>query len=221
MSLGSVGRIRSISSRSRRCDLDLIGADERPYPKVDAFRPVVLRDEVGLFGPQLDPGHVAEPHDGAAAIGDDQVREFINRAQVRVGHEVDLHLISLGLADGGKVVVALERRLHVTGREVECGQAIGVDPDAHGDLAPALVVGHALNALDRRKLRLHGAKQVIGDRWHAALGRVETKVERRIRPIGSLHLDHRRLGFHRQFRADLLEPRGDLGQRLRAIVVQL
>ena len=40
--------------------LDLVDADQRPDAEVDRLLLVVLGDEVGLFGAQLDPGHVAE-----------------------------------------------------------------------------------------------------------------------------------------------------------------
>ena len=77
MSFGSVGRMRSISSRSRCATSISFDADQRPDPKVDALLLVVLRDHVGLFGAELDPRHVAQPHDRAAAVGDDQVFELV------------------------------------------------------------------------------------------------------------------------------------------------
>src|SRR5213594_2902617 len=133
--------------------------------------------------------------------------------------QVDLHEVALGLAHGGEEVVAPQRGVHVAGREVERGEAVRVDPDPHGNLAAALD-GHALDARQCRQLRLQRSQQPIGHGRHAALCGREAEVERRVRPIGALHLDHRRLGFRRQLRADLLEPRSDLGQRRRAAVVQ-
>ena len=135
---GSVGRMRSISSR-RRCATSIsFDADERPDAEVDAFALVVLGDHVGLLGAELDARDVAQAHDRAVAVGDDQVLELVDRAQVGVREQVDLDEVALGLADGGEVVVALQRRVHVAGREVERGEAVGIDPDAHRDLAAAL-----------------------------------------------------------------------------------
>ena len=119
-----------------------------------------------------------------------------------------------------RIVVAPQRRLHIAGREVERGEPIGIDPDAHGDLAAALD-GDPLDAGQRRELRLQRAQQPIGDGRHAPLRGGEAEVERGVGSIGALHFDARRLGFRRQFRSHLLEPRCDLGQRRRAVVVQL
>jgi hypothetical protein len=47
----------------------------------------------------------------------------------------------------------------------------------------------------------------------AALGRREAQVERRVRTVGALHVDGRRLGLGRQFTAHLLQARRDFGER--------
>jgi hypothetical protein len=61
-------------------DLDLVRADQRPDPQVDALLLAVLRDHVGFLGAEFDPRHVAQTHDGAGAVGDDQILELIGRA---------------------------------------------------------------------------------------------------------------------------------------------
>ena len=109
--------------------------------------------------PELDPRHVAQPHDGAVAVGHDQVLELLGRAQVGVGQQVDLDQVALGLADRGEVVVALQRGVHVAGREVERGQPIGIDPDPHGDRPPALDVVTRWTPAQRRELRLQRARR--------------------------------------------------------------
>jgi hypothetical protein len=96
--------------------------------------------------------------------------ELLDRAQVGVGEQVDLHEVALGLTDGGQVVVALDRRVDVARRQVDRGEAIGVDPDAHRDRPPAFLVGDALHAGDRRQLRLHVARQPVGELRETALG---------------------------------------------------
>ena len=153
-------------------------------------------------------------------VGHDQVLELVDGAQVGVREQVDLHQVALRPAHRGEVVVAAQRRVHVAGREVERGQAVGVDPHSHGDLA-ATLDGHALHAGQGRELWLERAQQPIGDGRHVPLGGREAQVERRVWPVGALDFDHRRLGLFRQLRADLLQARGDLGQRRRAAVVQL
>ena len=158
MSFGSVGRMRSISSR-RRCATSIsFDADERPDAEVDGLLLVVLGDHVGFLGAELDARDVAQAHDRAVAVGDDQVLELLGRAQVGVREQVDLHEVALGLADGGEVVVALQRRVHVAGREVERGEAIGIDPDAHRDLAAALDASRAARPRSVDELRLQRAR---------------------------------------------------------------
>ena len=72
-----------------------------------------------------------------------------------------------------------------------------------------------------RQLGLQVARQPVGERRNIALGGREAQVERRIRPIGALHLDHWGLGLGRQLGAHLLQPRRDLRQGRRAVVVEL
>ena len=191
-------------------DIDLVRADQRPNPKVDTFFPVVLRDHVGFFGPMLDLGHIFQPHDRASPIGDDQVFELHGRAQVGIRQQVDLHEVAFRSTDGRQEVVALEGCLHVSGREVERGEAIGVDPDSHGDLTAALE-GDPLDTGQRRELGLQRAQQPIRDGRHAALRRGKAEIEGCVGAIGALHFDRRRLSFRRQLGSYLLEPRRDLG----------
>ena len=110
--------------------------------------------------------------------------------------------------------------MHVAGREIQRGEAIGIDPDAHRD-RPAALEADALHARQGRELRLQRAREPVRHRGDVPLGRCEAEIERRVRPIGALHLDDRRLGFRRQLGAHLLQARGDLGERRRAVVVEL
>ena len=201
-------------------DVDLVHADQRPHAEVHGLLLAVLGDHVGLFGAQLHLRHVAQPHDGAGAVGDDEVLELLHRAQVGVGEQVDLDEVALRLADGGEVVVSPQRRLHVARRETERREPVGIDPDAHRELACALEA-HALHARHRGELRLERAREPVGDRRDVALARREAEVERGVRPVGALHLHHRRLGVRRQFRPHLLQPRRHLGERRGAAVVEL
>ena len=100
----------------------------------------------------------------------------VGRAQVGIREQVDLHQIALRSSDRGQKVVAPQRRLHVAGREVERGETIRVDPDAHGDLTAAFD-GDPLDAGQRRELRLQRAQQPIGDGRHAPLRGGEAEIE--------------------------------------------
>ena len=64
----------------------------------------------------------------------------------------------------------------LAGLGLERGKTIGVDPDAHGDLA-ATFEGHALDAGECRQLRLQRAQQPIRDGRHAALRRSKAEIE--------------------------------------------
>src|SRR5438876_557705 len=199
---------------------DLVATRQRPDAHVHGFFVAEFGDEVGFLRPQLDAGDVGQSHDRPVALGHDQVLELLGRAQIGVGKQVDLHQVALGLPHGGEVVVALQRRVHVAGREIERGQPVGVDPDPHGDGPPTEHV-HALHAGQRRELGLHVAGEPVGERRNLARRGREAQVERRIRPVGPLHLHHRWLGLGGQLGAHLLQPRGDLCQRRRTVVVQL
>ena len=61
-------------------DLDLVHAGHRPHAEVDALVLVVLRDQVGFLGAELNARHVAQAHDGAPALRDDQACELVRRS---------------------------------------------------------------------------------------------------------------------------------------------
>ena len=184
-------------------DVDLVHARERPHAEVDGHLLAVLGDHVGLFGAKLDTRDVAQPDECPTPIGDDQIVEFFRRAQIGVRQQAHLYEVPFRLAHRGEVIVPPQRRVHVTRREVERGQAIRIDPDAHGDLTAAFH-RHALHPRQRRELRLQRPHQPIRHARYVALGRREAQVERRVRPVGALHLDGRRLGLRGQLGANLL-----------------
>ncbi len=104
-------------------DVDLVHADERPDAEVHGLLLAVLRHHVRLFGAELHLRHVAAGARRAAAVGDDEILELLHRAQVGVGEQVDLDEVALRLADGGEVVVAPQRGVHVARREVRAPRA--------------------------------------------------------------------------------------------------
>jgi hypothetical protein len=132
---------------------DFVGADLRPHRQVDHLVPIQRTDVFGLLRAELDPRHVGEAHDRAVVLGDHQRREFGDRAQVGIGHQVHLHQIALGLAHRGEIVVALQRGVHVAGCQPVGGEAVGIGPDAHRQWARPFETD-ALHAGQRRELRL-------------------------------------------------------------------
>ena len=202
-------------------DLDLVRARQRPDAEIDALLIVVFGDHRRFFGAQLDARHVAQAHDAAVAIGDDQVLELLDGAQVGVREQIDLDEIALRLPDGREVVVPTQRLLHVAGRKIAGGEPIGIDPDAHRE-RPAAFEAHPLHAFAASTscgCSVRDSQSVSGG--HVALRRRETEIERRVRSIRPLHFDDRRLGLGGQLRAHLLQSSSDFGERSGAVVIEL
>ena len=128
--------------------------------------------------------------------------------------------LPLGLPDGRQVVVGGERLPHLRRADVERRHAIGLEPGAHGERAPAEDVG-ALHALDRRQARLHDADQVVGDLVVLEDRRAEAQVHRRELRVGRLDVDGGDLGLGRQIGAHLVHARADVGERVRGVEVEL
>ena len=70
-------------------------------------------------------------------------------------------------------------------------------------------------------LRLHDARQVVGDLVLIEIGGREAEIHRRELRVGGFELDDRRLGLRRQVVAHLRDLRLDLRQRGVGVVVQL
>ena len=149
-SLGSVGRMRSISLRSAAATSISFEPGSGQMPRYTPCSPLYFATIAASSAPELDARDVAQAHDAAVALGDDQVLELIDRAQIRVREQVDLHQVALGLTDRGEIVVALERSVHVARRKTARREPIGIDPHAHRE-RPAAFDGHALHALERRQ----------------------------------------------------------------------
>ena len=199
---------------------NLVGADQRPDPEVHPLQAVVLRHHLRFFSAFFHSRHIPEPHDGAATVRHDEFLKLVHGTQVRIREQIHLHEVALGPADGGQVIVAPQRGLHIAGREVVGRKAIGIDPHAHSDL-PSTFNRDALHPGQGGQLRLQGSQQPIRQRRHGPLRRRETEIKRRIGAIGTLHFHRRRFRLSRQLRPDLLQPRRHFGQCRRAVVVQL
>ena len=116
---------------------------------------------------------------------DDELPELLRRAQVGVGDEVHRHHRALGAAERRQVVVARQRVAHRRRRDAVRRHLVRLEPDAHGERAVAENVG-ALDAADGAQLRLHDARQVVGDLVLIEIGRREAEVHRRELIVGGL-----------------------------------
>ena len=176
------------------------------------FLVVVLRTED-------DVGNLAEPDDDAVLFLDDELTEFLGRPQIGVGDEVDRHHRSLGLAERGEIVVSRQRVAHGRRGNPERRHRVRLQPDAHRERPVAENVG-TLHAADGAQLRLHDARQVVGNLVLIEIGRREAEIHRRELGVRGLHLDDRRFRLRRQLIAHLRDLGLDLRQRRIGVVVQ-
>ena len=151
---------------------------------------------------------------------DHELPELVRRPQIGVGDEIHRHHRSLGMAERRQVVVPRQRVAHHRRRDAVRRHPIGLQPDAHGERARAENVG-ALHAADRAQLRLHDARQVVGDLVRIEIVRREPEIDRRELVVGRLEVDDRRLRLGRQIVAHLRDLGLDLRQRGVGVVVQL
>ena len=157
--------------------------------------------------------------DRIAVLTHDQLLELLARAEIGVRGQVDLDQLALGLADRGEIVVCRQGRAHLRRTDVERRQAVGLEPDAHGEGPRPEDIG-ALHALERRQPRLHDAHDVVGDFVLLEELRGEAQVGGGELAVGRLDVDDRHLRFRRQVAANLVDLGSDLGQRLGGVVVE-
>ena len=152
---------------------------------------------VVILGPQHHVADVGQADDGPVLFPDHQPLEFLHRTQIGIGGEVDLDERTLGVAEGGQVVVGGQRLAHLGRADVVGGHAFGFEPDAHGKGAAAEDVG-ALHAFDGGKAGLHHPGQIIGDLVLAQDIGGETEIGRGKLAVRRLDVDDRHLGLGRQ-----------------------
>ena len=136
---------------------------------------VVAAERIGCPRPQLDPGHVPDPDEGAIRVGaDDHVLELGGVGQPPLGLDVELELLVVAdrlRADPsgrGLDVLRLQGRDDVVRGHAEAGQPVGLEPDPHAVLEPAEQEGvtdaaHPLDVVedvDRRVVRQE--QRVVG-----------------------------------------------------------
>src|SRR5256884_3915279 len=117
MSLGSVGRIRHISAWSRLATSISLLPGSGQWPMYTASLSLNLVMKSASSAPSSTR---ATSDSRTIAPLRSATTRFLNSsgAQIGVGKQVDLHQVALGLPHGGEVVVALQRRVHVAGREI-------------------------------------------------------------------------------------------------------
>ena len=127
---------------------------------------------------------------------------------------------TLGPAERRQVVVPRQRVAHRRRRDAVRRHLVRLQPDPHRERAGAEDVG-ALHAADGAQLRLHDARQVVGDLVRIEVGRREAEIDRRELVVGRLQLDDRRLRLGRQIVAHLRDLGLNLRQRGVGVVVEL
>ena len=115
----------------------------RPGREVDAERHRRVARQRALavlvLGAELDAGDVLDLQERAVRVGaQHDVAELLGRDEAPFRLEVELELLvgrhgrGAEAADGGLVVLRLDRVGDVGGRDVQAGEALDVEPDPHG-----------------------------------------------------------------------------------------
>ena len=124
----------------------------------------------------------------AALLLHHELAKLLGCGEVGVGDQVDGRHGSLGLADGGQIVVGLKGLADIGSGDPECSQAVWLEPDPHGHDACSEHIG-TLDAVDGGELRLNDPYQKVGDlvRLHPLIGKAQ--VHCRSEFVGILELD--------------------------------
>ena len=197
-----------------------VGVGQNPDAHEDRLLAVKPHLRVVILRAQLHVGHVAQPHEPVAGLADDEIAELLDGAEIGVGGQVHLDQRTLGAADGGKEIIVGQRQANLVRADVERGQAVGFEPDAHGEGAAAQDV-RALHAFQRGEPGLDHADEVIGDLVRLQNVRGETQIAGGNLRVGGFDVDHGHFGLRRQVVADLVHLGADFGERLVGVVIQL
>ena len=199
-------------------DVERVRVRQRP----DAHEDRVLAAEtdfgVVIFRAERNVGDVAQAHERAAGLADDEIFEFLDRAQIGVRRQIDLDERTFRVADGGEKIIRRELFADLIRADVERREPVGFQPDAHRKSASAQNV-RALHAFERGQARLHDAHEIIRDLVRLQNVRRETQIAPGELRIGGLDVDDRHFGFRRQIVADLIYLRIDFRKRLVRVVI--
>jgi len=192
---------------------------QHPDPHEGGRLPVEADFLLVVLGPERDVGDLAEADDGAPLLLDYEPAELLRGSEVGVRHHVDGDHRPLRPPEGGEVVVPRQRVAHLRRGDPKRRHPVRLQPDPHGEGAVAEDVG-ALHPLDGGELRLHHARQVVGDLVLVEVLRGEAEVHRGELVVGRLQLDDRRLGLGGEVVAHLRDLRLHLGERGVRVMVQ-
>ncbi len=161
---------------------------------------VVARAEPVVVGAELDARDVAETHQIAVGIPENDVFEFLRRAQIGLGQHGELALRTLDASGRHFDVLAAQGILHIARRELESGQTIRIEPHAHGVLAAVNL--RLRDAADRLHAILYQPLGDVGDLEVAMAVAREGQIDDRL-GVGFLFLHDRIVGLFRQEAARL------------------
>src|SRR5690606_33476420 len=153
------------------------------------------------------------------AFGDDEAAEIVSRLQRGIAQQVETLLAVFTAADGGDDVVRADRGHHFVGADVERGDLRGIDPHAHGWLAPAADVD-ALHALDAGQERRYLALHEVGELGAGPGISFYVEVEQGRRTIGAHHFHGGIFRAFGQFITDLRKARREFRECARAVGIQ-
>ena len=132
---GSDWLISGSTLRTRVGDVERIG--DRLLDDADGDRRLAVVAAVAplVGGAELDARHLAELHLMVAGELDDDVAELLGRDEAGARQHVNSRSLLSMRPDGQLDVLGAQRVLDVLDRQVEGGEPLAVDPDAHG-IAP-------------------------------------------------------------------------------------
>ena len=194
-------------ARRRRLDADEHGVLPVHH---DARSPALRRE--------IDGGDVPHPHQSAAFGLDDHILELRDIGQPGVGADVGDREITLRLAGRRLVVVGLDRRGDIVGRDPARRHPHRIEPQPHRKGLAAENIGRG-DAVDRVEQWLHHPCQIIRNRCTRYL--VARKADIHYRRGLARRLDDNRVlrtGWQQIF--NLLDFGHDFGQRLVRIEVE-
>ena len=152
-------------------------------------------------------------------MAQDQLLKFPHSAQIGIGGQVDLDQRPLGSAKGRQIVVGSQGLANLDRADIVSGQAIRLQPDAHGkgtrteDVRP-------LHPCQGGEARLHHPHQVICNLVLQQLFGTEAEISRGKLTVGRDDIEGRHFGFGREIGPHLVDLGADLGQRLGGILIQ-
>ena len=174
--------------------------------------PLIERAELGMTD-------IFKPHEIAVGLLDDQVIELIRRAQVGLGENGELALLALDAAGRHLDILAPERGLDVLRRQLVGGEALRIEPNAHGIFAFAEQT-HLGNAGKRGELILDVALGIVGDLQRRMPVAEKCQMEDRL-GVGLDLLDDRLVDFVRQPATHAADPVAHVCRGIVGIAVEL